>query len=196
MPGQRRLLTLTVGAGGTGLLFPVGLWVLAVGGARSLPEVTLVYWLSHMLLLGISRASACGIFFLNSWHHHYFIRKTILWHHSPIRFWHFGIHGCDLLGSESFRTCWFHCCVYRNGIIVQRPHWGQHRAHVASFCAWSSLLLLLSSTSSHAQPMSLLFFSILVSFLLAVTMKKRERGRKQRGQGGKRKKGKSPWAPS
>ena len=43
----------------------VGLWVLAVGGARSLPEVTLVYLLSHVLLLGISRASACGIFFLN-----------------------------------------------------------------------------------------------------------------------------------
>ena len=127
---------------------------------------------------------------------HYFIRKTILSHHSPIRFWHFGIHGCDLLGSESFRTCWFHCRVYRNGIIVQRPHWGQHSAHVASFCAWSSLLLLLSSTSSHAQPMSLLFFSILVSFLLAVTMKKRERGREQREQGEKRKKRKSPWAPS
>lgn len=110
---------------------------------------------SDVLLLGISRASACGIFFLNSWHH-YFIRKTILRHHSPIRFWHFGIHGCDLLGSESIRTCWFHCRIYRNGIIVQRTHWAQHRAHVASFCAWSSLLLLLSSTSSHAQPISLL----------------------------------------
>ena len=50
--------------GGTAL-FPVGLWMLAVGAAQSLPEVTLDYLLSHALLLGISRARACAIFFLN-----------------------------------------------------------------------------------------------------------------------------------
>lgn len=46
-------------------LFPVGLWMFAVGAAQSLPEVTLVYLLTHALLPGISRAGACAIFFLN-----------------------------------------------------------------------------------------------------------------------------------
>lgn len=189
---------------GRGVFWP-WLWGLADGTAVSCGAVgSCSRWGSSLLRWLLSTdwvtcccwvyLGACGIFFSKFMTSSLFYQENNIMTPFPHPFLTFWYPWLWPLRSESFRTCWFHCCVYRNGIIVQRLHWGQHRAHVASFCAWSSLLLLLSSTSSHAQPMSLFSSRFWLVFSLLSPWKKEKEWKKAERTRGKRKKGKSPWA--